>query len=169
MKKNNYGYSLVEIIIVIAIMMVLTGGLFFSVVMVFGANAKTCANDLRGAITQNKINAMGKSEAKLVIYRDNNNQCVYAQQCIMNGGTWENKDAEKISNARVYVVFTAEDGTTTELTPGTSVEICFDRSSGSFKANDAGIIYSEILVEGGNRSFTVVLTKLTGKVSVEVN
>lgn len=169
MKKKNGGYSLVEIIIVIAIMSILTGGLVYSVNMVFGANAKTCANDLRGAIAQNKINAMGKSEAKVEIYRDASNQCIYAKQWVWSNGAWEDKGAEKISNARVYVAFVPEGGTAVELNPGDSVEICFDRSSGSFKANDAGIIYSEILVEGGRRSFTVVLTRLTGKVSVEVN
>lgn len=181
MNKKNGGYSVVEIVIVIAIMAVLTGGLFFSVNMVFGANAKTCANDLRAAIAQNKVNAMGKSESKVIIERDASNNCIYATQVIgtFNRSTgmleWNNEGPsptakrEKISNARVYVEFIAKDGTNDVLDPGESVEICFDRSTGSFKANDAGIIYSEILVEGGRRSFTVVLTELTGKVSVEVN
>lgn len=181
MKKNNGGYSLVEIVIVIAIMTILTGGLFFSINMVFGANAKTCANDLRAAIAQNKVNAMGKSEAKVIIERDAVNSCIYATQVIgtYNKSTgaleWNNEGPsptarrEKIGNARVYVAFTPKGGTAVVLAPGDSVEICFDRSTGSFKANDAGIIYTEILVEGGNRSFSVVLTELTGKVSVEVN
>lgn len=177
MNRKNGGYSLVEIVIVIAIMAILTGGLFFSVNLVFGANAKTCANDIRAAIAQNKVNAMGKSEAKVVIERDAANSCIYATQLIgtYNKSTgileWNTADSkrEKIGNAKVYVEFTTKSGVSTELTPGDSVEICFDRSTGSFKANDAGIIYSEVLVEGGRRSFTVVMTELTGKVSVEVN
>lgn len=181
MNRKNGGYSLVEVVIVIAIMAILTGGLFFSVNLVFGANAKTCANDIRAAIAQNKVNAMGKSEAKVIIERDASNNCIYATQAIKtyNKSThaweWNNEGPsptarrEKIGNAKVYVAFTPEGGTAVELAPGDSVEICFDRSSGSFRENDAGVIYSEILVEGGRRSFTVELTRLTGKVSVVVN
>lgn len=181
MKKNNGGYSVVEVIIVIAIMVALTGGIFFSVNMIFGANAKTCANDIRAAIAQNKVNAMGKSEAKVIIERDASDNCIYATQAIAtyNSGTglleWDNEGLtptakrEKISNAKVYVAFITKDGTTDVLDPGESVEICFERSTGSFKENDAGVIYKEILVQGGNRSYKVVLTELTGKVSVEVN
>lgn len=181
MKKSNGGYSVVEIIIVIAIMVALSGGIFLSINMVFGANAKTCANDIRAAIAQNKINAMGKSEAKVIIERDASDSCIYATQAIATYNSvtgaleWDNEGPtptagrEKISNAKVYVEFIAKDGTANVLDPGESVEICFDRSTGSFKANDAGVIYKEILVQGGSRSYRLALTELTGKVSVEVN
>lgn len=177
MKKNNDGYSLVEIIIVIAIMMILTGGIFYSVNMVFGANAKTCANDLRGAIAQCKINAMGKSDAALEIFRDSTNQCIYARQWTNDGSGWNSNEREKISNARVGVTYTTDGASYQELDDTHPVFIGFDRSSGSFQeCTDPGTgvinsypIYQEFRVTGGSRSFTVELTRLTGKVSVVVN
>ena len=54
MEKDNKGYSLVELIIVIAIMALLTGTAFFSINMIFGAGAKACANDIKEALAENK-------------------------------------------------------------------------------------------------------------------
>lgn len=171
MKKNNKGFSLVELIIVIAIIAVILGTAFFSLNLVFGANAKTCANDIKNAIAQGKINAMGKSNAYVEIFRDTTDQCIYARQCILENGTWAIGEAELISNARVYVGFVPEGGTETELAPGDSVRISFDRGSGSFREFHDGAtvapVYSEVLVRGGTRAYRLVLTKLTGKVNIE--
>ncbi|MDE6749048.1 MAG: prepilin-type N-terminal cleavage/methylation domain-containing protein [Lachnospiraceae bacterium] len=173
MKQNNKGYSLVEIIIVIAIMAILTGGVFFSINMVFGANAKTCANDLKNAISQCKVNTMGKSDAALEIYRDSSNQCIYARQWIKESYGWQAKEPEKISNAKVYITYST-DGTNFQELDGTkSLYIGFDRSSGSFKEGtnpNSGMvdpIYSGFFVGGGGRKYDIELVKLTGKVNVE--
>ena len=109
MEKNNKGYSLVELIIVIAIMALLTGTVFFSINMIFGAGAKACANDIKEALAENKVTAMGKSGARVEIYRDASDDCVYAVQWIKSGTGWEPKRAdesgntvpEKIGNSRV--------------------------------------------------------------------
>ncbi|MCM1261642.1 MAG: prepilin-type N-terminal cleavage/methylation domain-containing protein [Butyrivibrio sp.] len=177
MKQDNKGYSLVEIIIVIAIMVILSGGVFFSIYMVFGANAKTCANDIKNAISQCKVNAMGKSDAALEIYRDSSNQCIYARQWIKEGDDWQSKDAEKISNAKVYVSYTKDSsnsGTRTydELDGTKSIFIAFDRGSGAFKpskkpgATGEDDVYTGFIVVGGTRKYTIELVGLTGKVSV---
>lgn len=173
MKQNNNGYSLVEIIIVIAIMAILTGGVFFSINMVFGANAKTCANDLKNAISQCKVNTMGKSDAALEIYRDSSNQCIYAKQWIKESYGWQAKEPEKISNAKVYVTYTTDGTNFQELDDTKSIFIGFDRSSGSFREGtnpNSGMtdpIYSGFFVGGGGRKYDIELVKLTGKVSVE--
>lgn len=174
MKQNNNGYSLVEIIIVIAIMAILTGGVFFSIGMVFGANAKTCANDIKNAISQCKVNAMGKSDATLEIYRDSTNQCIYARQWIKESYGWQAKEAEKISNAKVYVTYTVN-GIDYELDGTKPVFIGFNRSSGGFtKATNPNSnmkepdICSGFFVGGGGRKYDIELVELTGKVNVEL-
>ena len=77
-KWNEKGFSLVELIIVIAIMAVVIGTVVFSVSMVFSANAKACCNNLQRAIADCKVTTMGKSEAWLVLYRGSDNQ-IYCQ------------------------------------------------------------------------------------------
>lgn len=170
MKRDNKGYSLVELIIVIAILMVLIGSTIFSIGIVFNAGAKACANDIKNALAQNKVTAMGRSDAYVEIYKNDTDQCIYSRQCIKTSSGWQDGDWEKIGNARVYVAYTPEGGSETELTAGSSIKICIDRSSGSFRA-DAGTgaaVYSEILVQSGHRAYKITMTKLTGKVSLEV-
>ena len=58
--QRNAGYSLVELIVVIAIIAVILATISYSAVMVFGANAKACANNLQRAIADCK----GKYSAK---------------------------------------------------------------------------------------------------------
>lgn len=181
MKQNNNGYSLVEIIIVIAIMVILTGGVFFSINMVFAANAKTCANDIKSAIAQCKVNAMGKSDASLEIYRSDKDQCIYARQWIKESYGWQHKEPEKISNAKVYVTYTEGSNPPKELDDTKHIFIGFDRSSGAFKEAaildescvgtdltvDTDSMYSGFFVGGGGRKYDIALEELTGKVSIE--
>ncbi len=178
MRKNNNGYSLVELIIVIVIMALLTGTAFLSISIIFGASAKTCANDIKEALAENKVTAMGKSEAKVEIYRDASDNNVYVIQWIKEGDDWKPKktdDAgnavpEKIGNSRVYVAYVKKDeAAEVELTPGNSLQLCFDRSNGSFsdKSEDC-IICEKIYVKGGSRSYVMTLVELTGKVELEL-
>lgn len=176
--NDNKGYSLVELIIVIAIIAVLTGTLIFSISMIFSANARTCANDIKSALAETKITSMGKSEAFVEIYRDANNGCIYSRQFMKKeDGSWYGKDPEKIGNARVYVAYCVDGGSETELAEGDAIYLAYERSSGSFMSTStmqksdgtsaAIAYYSKIHVMGGNKDLQVSLIKLTGKVSVE--
>lgn len=174
MKKNNKGYSLVELIIVIAIMALLTGTAFFSINMIFGASAKTCANDIKEALAENKVTAMGKSDARVEIYRDASDNCVYVRQWVKKGDDWESKEPERLGNSRVYVAYVPKEGAETELTAGSSLWLCYDRGNGSFRKADADgpvescILCREIYVKGGSRFYKLTLTELTGKVTSEL-
>ena len=89
--KNNSGFSLVELIIVIAIIAALIGTVVLSVSMVFSANAKACSNDLQRAIADCKVTTMGKAQAWLIVYRGENDR-IYSQLHIM-----EQKEAKPVS------------------------------------------------------------------------
>ena len=179
MWKNNKGYSLVELIIVIAIMALLTGTAFFSISMIFSAGANACANSMKEALAENKVIAMGKSEAKLEIYRGDD-ECVYVIQWMKQkkSDAWIPKETdeegnavpEKIGNSRVAVTYRAKDGSMGLLkNAGDSIELCYDRGSGSFSDKSEGCILCEtIWVKGGSRSYKLTLVELTGKVTVEL-
>lgn len=176
MRENNNGYSLVELIIVIVIMALLSGTVLFSISMIFGASAKACANDIKEALAENKVTAMGKSEAKVEIRRDASDGCVYVIQWIKEGDDWKPKKTdeagnavpEKVGNSRVYVAYIPESSSTeVELTAGTSLQLCYDRGNGAFSNKSEGCILCEkIYVKGGSRSYVLTLTKLTGKVEL---
>lgn len=168
---NNNGYSLVELIIVIAIMAALIGTVFFSVSMVFGANAKTCANNIQRAIADCKVTTMGKKEAYLELYRaaDGN---VYTKLYVyeQNGAAPTEGEPQKMGNSRVYVGYTKEGENAQNaqsLDEGDSVIIKFDRSSGSFDKTAYGDC-AQIVVRGGSKNYALELIQLTGKSEVKI-
>ena len=173
MGKNNKGYSLVELIIVIVIMALLSGTVLFSISMIFGASAKACANDIKEALAENKVTAMGKSEAKVEIYRDASDNNIYIIQWVKEGGVWKPKKvddagnavSEKVGNSRVYVAYEEKDSSTA----GSSLQLCYDRGNGGFSDKSENcILCKKIYVKGGSRSYVLTLTELTGKVELEL-
>jgi type II secretory pathway pseudopilin PulG len=160
----------VELIIVVAIIAVVATMLFFSVSMIFSANAKACANAMQSAISDCKVTTMGKSDAYLEIYLGSDDN-IYATMYVKENGATDftAQEAQKLGGKRVTVTCIPEGAGTsgTELTAGgASVKIRFDRASGSFAdaeyANCAGFD-----IQGGSRHYKLSLTRLTGKVSLE--
>ncbi len=77
MKTGNKGFSLVEILVVIAIMGVVAGGVTYSLNIVSNAREKEAASDFSGMISACQIAALsgegdGKSTPKLVLNYDSN-------------------------------------------------------------------------------------------------
>lgn len=189
-KWNEKGFSLVELIIVIAIMAVVIGTVAFSVSMVFSANAKTCCNNLQRAIADCKVTTMGKSEAWLVLYRGSDNQIYcqmyYNEAVIENDAEGNpkvkkdddgnvimkavpaNEEPQTIGGKRVVVTYIDTEGNEHQDLPTDAIDvdkrltIAFDRSSGSFKNAPKSM---EII--GGNRHYHLEFNELTGKVAVK--
>lgn len=165
---NNNGYSIVELVIVIAIIALIISTVFYSVIMVFSANAKSCANDIQRTIGDCKVTTMGKSKAYMELYRDTD-QNVYTKMYIWDKGAGDYVEAEpqKVGTSRVYVAYKPKGGAETELLAGgTPIEIWFDRATGGFKEDGSGNLYEIIYVQGGSKSYEITLTKLTGKSEV---
>lgn len=171
--KRNGGFSLVELVIVIAIMAVLIGTVVLSVSMVFSANAKTCSASIQRAIADCKVTTMGKAGAYLVIYRESDGQ-LYSRLHVMEqkegevAGTYEDtpSDPEKLGGKRVSLTYTDASGVDRGEVPvgeANGIRIEFDRSSGSFKTDCP----KTIDVQGGNRHYRMTFITLTGKLKVE--
>ena len=69
-KKNNGGFSLVELIVVIAISVVLIGAATISIRSVMGVEVKQCARNIESIINKTRVTTMGKDSAVLEIYKD---------------------------------------------------------------------------------------------------
>ncbi|MDE6318213.1 MAG: type II secretion system GspH family protein [Lachnospiraceae bacterium] len=170
-KLNNAGYSLVEMVIVIAILALLVGTVVYSVIMVFSANAKTTANNIQRAIADCKVTTMGRSAAYMELYRDASDQNVYTRMYVWDNsaGDYAPAEPQKVGTSRVYVAYKPKNGIETELTAGDKIKITFDRASGGFTDDGSGNIYVKLHVVGGSKDYDIVLTELTGKSEVKVN
>lgn len=157
-------------VIVIAIIAIIISTVFYTVIIVFSANAKSCANDIQRAIGDCKVTTMGKSAAYMTLYRDAD-QNVYTKMYIWDKATgdYEEGEPQKVGTSRVYVGYKPTGGAETELSAGESngIQICFDRANGGFKEDRSGNLYEIIYVKGGSKSYEIALTKLTGKSEVQ--
>ena len=169
LSKNNKGYSLVEMIVVVAIIAVVGLGATWSIILVLSGNAKTCTHSIMNAISECKIMTMsqGKGDVRLLLYRDDEGN-VYSEL-----QSWD-KDAgkyvtsynglEKIGAKRCSVG--SLEGADDLPNKDSAWEIYFDRSSGSFLYDtNMGKVTSieHIYVMGGRRNYHIKLERLTGK------
>lgn len=173
MEKNNSGFSIVELIIVIAIIAAVVTTAALSVGLVFSANARTCTNDIIGAISECKIATMsaGQGNVRLLLYRDDTGT-IFSELQTLEAGSWTtgNDGAEKIGARRCMVGST--DGADDLPQRDNAWEIYFNRSSGSFLENlDSGATATnvwEIYVRGGSKNYHIHLERLTGKTTMEL-
>ena len=165
---DNRGYSLIELVIVLAIIAVLMGTVFYSIILVFSANAKSCANNIQRSIGDCKVTTMGKADAYMELFRESDGT-VYTQLLVTEcDGTVTDEERQKVGTNKVYVGYEADGDTKTSLEAGDKIVIRFDRSSGGFRPDAGGVIYKNIYVEGGSKKYRIEMIPFTGKSQVIV-
>ena len=164
MKKNDKGFTLVELIVVIALMAVVSLSVITYVGMLGGGQAKKCANGLKNGLSQTKVCAMSRSSASMTVYADNTG--VYLKT--MQGST---ERVEKIGNSATKVEYrTVRDSDVfvpVGTTPADGVKIEFDRASGACKKMSSGVYCYGFKVTSGSTVYIVNLEPLTGKASIQ--
>lgn len=169
MKKDNRGFSLVELIIVLAIMATLTGAVFIGIGMVSGKPAEECASKIFSSLQGNRTTAMGKYSASVSFYVGTDG--IYVMETI-NGTAGA---PVKIGDAGVTVQYRVTgDGENAWRNLGNDsapLIISYNRSTGAFNDLEAiGLDNKyclEIKCSKANTERTITLYHLTGKVSME--
>ena len=156
--KNNKGMTLVEIIIVVAILSIISAAGVIGVGMITGRPAQECAIKLKSTISSNRTSALGKKSCDLTISSDGT--YVYAVETI--NGTAGN--SQVIGTKNVKAEYSLDGGASyTDLTGG-SVTFSFDRSDGSLKGMDSDIVFR---ITKNTTVYQVRIYHLTGKVEAE--
>lgn len=161
MKKNNKGFSLVEMIIVIAIIAIVTSAAFFGFGYLSMADCKKCANRINSGLSTAKSKTMAEvDQMNMFLYRYNDDFYIKydTSDTITKDG-----DAEKIGNGSISITTYSVSGTTTVLQNGSEpVKVTISRKDGSYKTAP-----QSFLVSSGDVSKTVYLVTETGKHFVE--
>jgi len=171
-RKDNRGYSLVELIVVVAMIAVLVTGISLSISIIYNSNARAGAYNIRSEMADLKVYSMSKdaSSARMKLYRSSYDGDVYAQLQHKEGGSWEDyRDPQKVATRKVTVTCVKKDGSLVVLDGGAANYICmaFDRGTGSMiDTVDDTVLVDKIIVEGGHKKYTLILYALTGKVEV---
>lgn len=152
MKNTNKGFTLVELIVVIAIVGVIAGVVGLSSSFAAASNAKQAASDVSTMISKCRTGALSRTGDVYLTIEKNGNEtvCVYYED-----GT---KAATKTLPSRVSVTYKTDNGVGSSQLP---MKLAFDRSTGAQKAIDGRYI-TEIVLTGGGRSYTITLVPSTG-------
>lgn len=161
--KDNRGLSLVEIIIVVALMSILVGASVIGISMVSGKPVDKCASSLKMALTNNRLTAVGKKTSSLVIKMETDGSVWVVEN--LDGNTSKTKMCDKGVNVRIHYT----SGSDFLMTPGDETdEISFNRSTGEFIfTTGKEIEYIEITKNHSSRVRKLVFYSLTGKVALE--
>ena len=65
-RRKNSGFSLIELIVVVAIMGVMIGVVSFSIGLIHSTNVKKCAQSIKTGIDATRVNCMSKANASKI-------------------------------------------------------------------------------------------------------
>lgn len=172
MKKKNEGFTLIELVVIIAMMSIFIGIFAYNIGNITGYNAKECYKKLSSAITQAKVNTLGKAKETgdmyLQIYRNRSDDRVYIQT-VTNGKSTTpvivgKTKITKRSGVKVgYQLKGSSD--VTDATDGAELNICFNRATGAIvNTNGTPSTLQYIVITAGSYKYTIELIPSTGKI-----
>ena len=164
MKKNNKGFSLVELIVIIAIMAVAMGAIITYIGSLGTAQAKQCANGLLTGFSQTKVCAMSRSSASMVVYSNEDGVFLLTKQ-------GSNERTEKIGKKGTVVEYRTVRDSSTFSPVGdsvdTGVKIEFDRASGACKKMASSEYCYGFKVTNGRTTYIVNIEPITGRATIQ--
>lgn len=175
MRKDKRGISLVEILVVIAIMAVVASVGIWGINAVSGRPAQQCSQKLIYSLERHRVTAMGKADAYYKLSIDAKNRVVFEEGISNTADEYGNytysTTSSEIGNTRVKLAYIVSGGGEVEMDSGDSLTIRFDRGSGAFKSfvdqDGNNLTVTGVVVQSGGRSFNVKLVQVTGKVYLD--
>ena len=158
LKENNKGLSLVEIIIVIAIMSIIGGALFLTTAVATDKHVTSSGEKVVSSLEQTRNLAMGKQSGWIII-RMAPGDYMYCQMYV-DGQPYG--DEVSIGHSGLTITITEADGTSYNLESKTDIKIEFSRSNGSVSNTP---VIKEIKITNGRKTVTVSIDKFTGRIS----
>lgn len=196
MKKDNRGFSLIELVAVIAIMLILIGTMAANVARISGYRAKECRTKVVSSLENGRLQTLSKSrggtttadaQTYLSFIKNTADGCNYYFLVVDSNV----KDVKKISKSRVTLkVAYSEDAVSsgasaiverdagiknisTNSSPtvladmaANGTRVAYDRQSGAFLKNSSDAYIYRFFAESGNYSYGITLHPKTGKVEV---
>ena len=175
MKKNNRGFSYVELIIVLGMLTALVTVVAGGMSVAWGARASKAANSVDSLLSQCKVNALsGEDNYIQIIYAEKDSAERYTADGyyaeLYRDGSSEPYKSDNIANNRIHISFQDE-----EIGTENAIQIKFNQETGAVEyarsvpgsgptstATDATPDEIHIGFQFG-RPYTITLYKLTGE------
>ena len=169
MRKDNRGMSLIEVVIVVAIIAVVGAVMTVGLSSFLSKPAEECASKLSTALKAARVSTMGKQSVVLKLYQKDG--YIYLREEITTVGcATESKDII-IGEKGVEVTYATSDGTSNIALGDAAAPLVFqfNRPTGGLKPLPVSPskYCEEVVVKKGARVMKVKIAYLTGKISLE--
>lgn len=160
--KDNRGISLTELIVIIAIIAVLSTGVFMMVGTLTGWRVRECSDKLTAAMSETKVQAMSKTSAWMTISFDEDKGYILDKSF---------EGQEIIAGTHITITYSDSSGNKNVSIKNNPLTISYDRSSGSFQSigtDESGnaLYCSEIVIQQGKHERKILFYTETGKYKI---
>ena len=161
--KNNKGFTLVELIVVILVLGVVSGITALSINLIGSSSARQCATQMDALISKSRVSSLSHTEK---IYIN-----LYMLDGKVVGDYYENGvrlSSKELSGRRVAVSCVVGGVVSNLGNSSNPLKLSFNHSTGALNPNTADGSYycTEINVLGGSRLYTITIAPLTGHHSI---
>jgi prepilin-type N-terminal cleavage/methylation domain-containing protein len=164
--RKNQGVTIIELIIVMAIIGIITAGSYFGANMLGLGSAKSTVRRISSMLDAVQLENMTKSKTYYLVLSEEEGNYYLSVRC----GT-EGTEREKLKLVRGQMKYTTSDGITRLISgtpePEVTAEICFKKDTGGLALNTKGEMIRRIEVSSAGRSYTIHLVEATGKHYIE--
>lgn len=190
MKRENRGFTLIELVTALSIMMILMGMAVPNLDVIGGIRAQKAAQSVTAALDKTRMEAMNRLVGEMELSRRADGYYItyYLDRGRKAAGI-SGESGERIAPKKVRMSYTDKAGVH-ELNEGASLILTFDRESGSFLPIQSQVMTqesineylaagtdipfeggnnycTEIRVWGGRRSYVITLIPATGKYEMQ--
>ena len=172
LNNDNRGFSLVEVIIVVAIMSTMIGVISYGWSMTSGKPAEQCAKKLSAAISHGRTATMGKYRNVITVKKETDGRLTVTELTTISvhddGSDDQTSTRSSVVGAKdVTVEYKIGTGDYTTLAEDHSIELRYDSGSGAMKktANGGADYYTGFRISKAGKVWYVKMETLTGKVT----
>ena len=172
--KQNKGVSLMEMIVVVAIMSIIIGATSIGVGMLSTKPASQCASNIQLCLNRCRIHTMGKTQGFVAFYQDADG--IYMVEKLGDYGSTNvaindcapgDYTIKRIGKKGVKIYTNPLDPEGSAPSVTSPVYYKFNRSDGALDLDTFGYTsVPEIYIEKGNKKYRISVQRLTGKVEL---